>query len=260
MSESPNGRPAIETILAELCKIASTALLFVRAAERLRDLPEDDEVAIFEACEDYVGHATVLGSLLERRDWGPDSGLEVQVRLLVGCLDARWRLIKLKSGFNDVDRILAKIDDPAYLDSAGGLFWSGCEITYRRVYEDAVKLLEVLNQPVIDPGPVPFSSLEAPTDYLGGGPPRGRVILRGRSDQPTVNGKKKARLTLPQFRVLTSLKEAGDNGLSSKELTKESRHEDAVRILKRLRQSDPDWRSVIQLAGEPWGRYSLLSE
>ena len=86
------------------------------------------------------------------------------------------------------------------------------------------------------------------------------VVLGEFGDEPRVNGRKKVRLTLPQFHVLTALMEAGENGLSRKQLTGESGHGDAYRILKRLSQSDPDWRSVIQLAGEAGRGYRLLSE
>jgi len=85
------------------------------------------------------------------------------------------------------------------------------------------------------------------------------VILGEPGDQPIVNGEKKTRLTLPRFHVIKSLKEAGKNGLSKDELAEKSGHGDAHRILKRLARSDPGWRSVIQLAGEPGGRYRLLS-
>jgi len=53
------------------------------------------------------------------------------------------------------------------------------------------------------------------------------------------------------------LLEAGKNGLSKDELADKSGHGDAHRILKRLADSDDDWRSVILLAGEPGGRYRL---
>jgi len=93
----------------------------------------------------------------------------------------------------------------------------------------------------------------APT-LLAAGP---LVILGEPGDEPIVNGVIKPRLTFPRFHVIKALLEAGKNGLSKDELADRSGHGDAHRILKRLAGSDLDWRSVIQLAGEPGGRYRL---
>ncbi len=86
------------------------------------------------------------------------------------------------------------------------------------------------------------------------------VVLGEFGDEPRVNGRKKVRLTLPQFHVLTALMEAGEIGLSQDELKRDSGHGDPVNTLKRLAKADGDWHSVIRLAGRPGGRYRLLSK
>jgi hypothetical protein len=86
-----------------------------------------------------------------------------------------------------------------------------------------------------------------------------RVVLQGRGEPPIVQGKAKSRLTYAQYDVVEALLKAGDSGLSKDELAVKGRHPDANRILKRLADSDPDWGTVIQMAGKPGGRYRIKS-
>jgi hypothetical protein len=97
-------------------------------------------------------------------------------------------------------------------------------------------------QPIAEPGRRPWKS---------------RVELRGRSRGPLVDGKEKGLLTEPQYNVVLALLEAGESGLSKDELIKKSGHPSAVRILKNLSRSGPDWRSVILLPGRRGLRYRL---
>jgi hypothetical protein len=83
------------------------------------------------------------------------------------------------------------------------------------------------------------------------------VILGKPTDEPVVHGKRKPRLTAPRYKVVKALLEAGEDGLSKDSLATESGHTDAVGILKRLAESDDDWRAVILLAGVPGGRYRI---
>jgi hypothetical protein len=83
------------------------------------------------------------------------------------------------------------------------------------------------------------------------------VILGKRSDEPTVNGRRKHRLTKARYDVVEALLAAGDDGLSKDCLAIESKHGDANRVLKRLADSDPDWAQAIQMAGMPGGRYRI---
>ncbi len=87
-----------------------------------------------------------------------------------------------------------------------------------------------------------------------GGPP---VILGKPGDETIVRGKRKGRLTLPRYNVVEALLAASDDGLSKDSLARESGHSDAVNILKRLAESDTDWKAVIKLAGKPGGRYRI---
>jgi hypothetical protein len=83
------------------------------------------------------------------------------------------------------------------------------------------------------------------------------VILGEFGDEPTVNGKRKRRLTKARYDVVKALLAAGDGELSKDSLATQSKHGDAHRILKRLADSDPDWGSVIQMAGKPGCRYRI---
>jgi|GEM_PF-6004372 len=91
----------------------------------------------------------------------------------------------------------------------------------------------------------------------GTGPTGPPVTLGKSGDEPIVRGKRKGRLTLPRHNVVEALLAASDDGLSKDSLATESGHSDAVNILKRLAESDPDWKAVIKLAGRPGGRYRI---
>jgi hypothetical protein len=84
------------------------------------------------------------------------------------------------------------------------------------------------------------------------------VILGEPHEQPIVRGKLKDRLTIAQYDVVNTVLDAGERGLSKDELVQKSRHEDALGVLRRLRRNDPDWASVIQMAGKPGGRYRII--
>jgi len=83
------------------------------------------------------------------------------------------------------------------------------------------------------------------------------VVLRDRVEGPKVLGKTKRKLTTPQYNVVRALLDAGDAGLTKDELVSKSLHEDARGILKRLADSDPDWKKVIHFAGRTGGRYRI---
>ena len=83
------------------------------------------------------------------------------------------------------------------------------------------------------------------------------VVLGKQSEPPTVRGHTKNLLSVSQFNVISALLQAGAAGLSTDTLTIKSGHGGAVAILKRLHNSDPDWRSVILLPGGPGRRYRL---
>jgi hypothetical protein len=86
------------------------------------------------------------------------------------------------------------------------------------------------------------------------------VILGNPSEKPIVNGRTKRRLTRARYDVVKALLAESEDGLSKDSLATKSEHTDAVGILKRLAESDPDWGSVIQLAGKPGGRYRIRAE
>jgi hypothetical protein len=88
-------------------------------------------------------------------------------------------------------------------------------------------------------------------------PPDPLVILGESDEEPIVCGVLKKRLTIAQYDVVKALLAAGNGGLSKDSLAKKSGHGDAHRVLKRLNDSDSDWKSVIQLAGRPGGRYRI---
>jgi hypothetical protein len=84
------------------------------------------------------------------------------------------------------------------------------------------------------------------------------VELRGLGKPPLILGKAKDVLTPAQYNVIQALLDAGSGGLNKDELEDKSGHSDARKILKRVADSDPDWMSVIRLAGSTGKRYRIL--
>jgi hypothetical protein len=103
--------------------------------------------------------------------------------------------------------------------------------------------------------PVPAATIEGDNETPK--PPGPPVILGKRSNEPIVKGRRKKRLTDAQYDVITALLTAGDDGLSKDSLATESGHGDAHRVLRRLADSDTDWKSVILMAEKPGGRYRI---
>jgi hypothetical protein len=87
--------------------------------------------------------------------------------------------------------------------------------------------------------------------------PSPAVTLAGKTKQPIVRGKPKPVLRLAQFNVVKALVDAGDTGLTVDQLVQQSGHADARGILKRLADSDPDWRAVIHFPGKSGGHYRI---
>ena len=85
------------------------------------------------------------------------------------------------------------------------------------------------------------------------------VVLGKREDRPIVMGKRKAKLTTARYDVVKALLDAGAEGLNKDEIVTKSRHGDARQVLKRLAASDPDWKSVIVMAGVTGGGYRIRS-
>jgi hypothetical protein len=84
-----------------------------------------------------------------------------------------------------------------------------------------------------------------------------RVVLHGLGERPIVVGVEKEPLTLPQYDVVKALLEAGERGLSKDELDRKSKRGDARKTLKRLAESDPDWKAVIHFPGKPGVGYRI---
>jgi len=74
--------------------------------------------------------------------------------------------------------------------------------------------------------------------------------VAGQTKQPVVRGKTKPVLRPAQFNVVKALVNAGETGLTLDQLVHQSGHSDARGILRRLADSDPDWRSVIHFPGK----------
>ncbi len=82
-------------------------------------------------------------------------------------------------------------------------------------------------------------------------------MLNGRNQPPLVRGQSKRRLKPAQYEVVEVLLNAGAKGLTKDELEKQSKHGDARGILRRLADSDPDWKAVIHFAGITGGGYRI---
>src|SRR5262249_19042815 len=84
-----------------------------------------------------------------------------------------------------------------------------------------------------------------------------RVTLGGRAERPVERGKQKDPLTVAQYDVVKALLGAGETGLSKDKLDSVSKHSDARKVLKRLANSDRDWKAVIHFGLRPGGRYRI---
>lgn len=80
-----------------------------------------------------------------------------------------------------------------------------------------------------------------------------KVILRGLCDKPVVNGREKAPLRPKQYELIKKLIDAGDKRCSKTQLEKITT--DFWKTLKRLKDSDSDWRDVIHFPGRSHGGY-----
>ncbi len=83
------------------------------------------------------------------------------------------------------------------------------------------------------------------------------VVLLSPGDPPLVLGEPKPLLTGQQFRVVKALLDAGEGGLSKAALNKLCG--DALGVLKRLHDSDEDWKAVIRLAGTKGKKYRIVA-
>ncbi|HWB08784.1 MAG TPA: hypothetical protein VG826_06160 [Pirellulales bacterium] len=83
------------------------------------------------------------------------------------------------------------------------------------------------------------------------------VVLGKPGERPVVLGKTKSKLTDARYNVVKALIEAGENGLNKDEIVQKSGHGDARQVLKRLADSDPDWKGVIVMAEVTGGRYRI---
>jgi hypothetical protein len=139
--------------------------------------------------------------------------------------------------FNVLNRLVADL----VKESDGTLTIVGAE---KMTLGDAVERLEKPRR----------ASTSDPVGEPQNGPP---VFLKGPGERPIVRGVEKDRLTLPQYYVVRALLEAGERGLSKDELDHKSKHGDARKILKRLADSDPDWKAVISFPGRSGGGYRI---
>jgi hypothetical protein len=88
-------------------------------------------------------------------------------------------------------------------------------------------------------------------------PPAVTVILGARYTDPIlVRGRRKS-LTRAQYDVIKAVAAAWPDLLTKDQLPDQSKHSDAVNILKRIAEIDADWESVIHLAGKTGGGYGL---
>lgn len=99
--------------------------------------------------------------------------------------------------------------------------------------------------------------LEQATPPATASPSSPAVILAGKTKQPIVRGNAKPVLRLAQYNVVKALVDAGDTGLTVDQLVHHSGHSDARGILRRLANSDPDWRSVMHFPGKAGGHYRI---
>jgi hypothetical protein len=108
------------------------------------------------------------------------------------------------------------------------------------------------------PTPVDQPSVPSETETEPITPPKPSVILGTSGLSPIVRGVGKDPLSIAQFDTIKALADAGERGLTQDALVRLSKHSDAVGIIDRLRKKDPEWASVIKMAGKPGGRYRIV--
>jgi hypothetical protein len=117
----------------------------------------------------------------------------------------------------------------------------------------------VFTVPAFDGISAPCSSQDE-TNHVGHGVggSKATVVLGGPHDPPMVRGKQKPCLSPARFKIVQTLLNAGQQGLTGDELTEKSGRGGAINTLKALAKGDSDWGSVIVLPGKPGMRYRLL--
>lgn len=83
------------------------------------------------------------------------------------------------------------------------------------------------------------------------------VVLRGPRERPLVRGTEVPQVTQTRYDILEALIEAGENGLSGRELKNRSRHSSAVNTLKSLARSSNAWGGAVVLPKKPGLGYRL---
>jgi hypothetical protein len=210
---------------------------------------------------DYAGHDMLvrigkqwlaLESVLSFSGMGPENAgwcmhsNDDRVYIAAQCwTDLAWAVRRNADWLKSV----SDFHDPCFVDLAPDACMGMPHALFAKRLAVTVELLKKIVGPH-DPAFRPASE--------GGDPEHSaRVVLRDREEGPIVLGKTKRKLTNQQYNVVKALLEAGDLGLTKDELVSKSGHEDARGILKRLADSDPDWKGVIHFAGRTGGRYRI---
>ncbi len=309
MSHKSNGRPLpahraevdpeeeetvvwelVPTVREQLLTLGHACLDFVCSAEWLYlalSMGDEDMFAVY--FDRYWQIAAVVDELLslrglKEREWDarilPRTCWHLTETL--SLLVRRWLRVKEESGLAEMD-----LTQDDHQSGIGGLkpLWGGHERLYRSLFQEAIDLLAILDEPVPDVGYIPFEKAPAerhelvaaghpvrlslpPLSGNGSAATNGRasepagagllVILGEPGDNPIVNGKIKPRLTPARHDIIKALIDGGERGLTGDDLATKSKHGGAVNTLKAVAQ-DPDWGAVIQLPGSPGGRYRIVS-
>lgn len=121
--------------------------------------------------------------------------------------------------------------------------------------QDPVQVAEGLLEDSQADDPAPAHASGKPANGVETAPATRRVVLRGREEGPLVLGKTKRLLTRARYDVVKTALEAPDGGWTKDQLISKSGHEDALGVLRRLAEKDPDWAEVIHFAGQTGGGY-----
>jgi len=83
------------------------------------------------------------------------------------------------------------------------------------------------------------------------------IILQGMGKPVVVLGKNKPPISDASYHAVSALLKAGEIGLSKDELDRECGASDSRKLLRKLCDSDPEWRTVILMPGARGKRYRV---
>jgi hypothetical protein len=146
----------------DLRSLACLSLTLVESAEHLRTCIKSNDLTSASVWGWwYLGFAVALNrySVRYRANYYKDAPFEANVQAWI--LFQRWAKLAEESGLTEIDSTNVFTDDALEQIEP---FWEGHEIAYRSLYQDGIRLLEAIGDPLEDTERAPFDDAPDPSD------------------------------------------------------------------------------------------------